>query len=118
MAKQSGTNGAFSWDSGDVAMTGFTLTTSEPILDTTDSDNAGWKTRIAKGISEWSAVINGFIDDTLPAAGDTATAIFTLDTAVTLTGTGFIESVERAVDVPGDSPNLYTLNLIGSGALS
>ena len=118
MAKESGTNGAFSWASGDIAITGFTLTTSEAILDTTDSDNAGWKTRIAKGISEWSASIQGYIDDTLPAAGDTATAILTTDTGVTYTGTGFIESVERTVDVPGDAPNGYTISLIGSGALA
>ena len=118
MAKQSGTNGAFSWASGDIAITGFTLTTSEPALDTTDSDNAGWKTRIAKGISDWSATVSGFIDDTLPAAGDTATAIFTTETAETFTGTGIVESVEKTVDVPGDSANVYTISMVGNGALA
>jgi len=120
MAKYTGTLGGVTFATETLHVTNFTFTSSEPILDTTDSESSGWEEKIAKGITGTTASVSGHFDsdDTLPVAGDSGSAVFTFDTAVTVTQTMLVASIEKTVDVPGETPNQYSLELIGTGAVS
>ena len=104
-----------------IPTTGYTLNFTEPIQDTTDSDNAGWKTRIAKAITDATGTITSLFDaDENPnnLIGESVTLkLYLAGTGGSYwSGSAIFGSIEQVVDVPGDTPNTATYNWEANGA--
>ena len=101
--------------------TGYTLSFSEPILDTTDSDNVGWKTRVAKAITDATGTITSYPDSAenpqnLIGASVTLKLYLAGTSGSYWSGSAIFGNIENTVDVPGDSPNAVTYNWEATGA--
>ena len=120
MAKLSGEGGAVSSAATDFAITNWEITTSEPILDVTDSSQSGWTQKLAKGIKNWTGTASGKFDTaaTYPGLGTDTAMVFTRDTGSTLSGNAILGEVSHTVDVPGEEAVIINFSFEGNGALA
>ena len=120
MAKESGQDGSVTFNSQDIPALRWTLDRSEPAIDTTDSGHSGARTRIAKGIYDWSATVECHFDTgaTYPDVGDSASLVLTRSAGNTYTGTAIVTSAPLTTDIEGEAVNSITFEFAGNGALS
>ena len=119
MAKITGQDGEVDFGEETLKVTRWELNQTEPILDVTDSSNAGYRQKLAKGIIDWSATINGYYDDgdTYPSLGASASLVLQRATGDTITGTALVTSFNEVVPVEGEEAMSFTIEFIGNGAL-
>ena len=120
MAKLSGEGGLLSSGGTDFAITNWEVTTSEPVLDVTDSSHSGWTQKLAKGIKNWTGTATAKFDtgETYPGLGTDTALVFTRDTGSTLSGNAILGETTHTTDIPGEEAILISFSFEGNGALS
>ena len=104
-----------------VPVTNWELVRAEPVLDATDSSNAGWRQKVVKGIKNWTGSLTGlFYLDSKPQdlVGESFSTSLVMDDGRYFTGSCIFGEVVETVDIPGESLIAATYSIEGNGLIS
>ena len=121
MAKISGYAGAASLGGTTIKITGWTAEVTSEVIDTTDSGDTTWRTKLPSGWSTWTATCEGFVEtadvgETVGAAA--ASLILTADTGITWTGNAIVVGKSTVLDVVGTDAVKVSYSFEGTGILT
>lgn len=122
MAKISGEDGACTFNSTTVNITGWTVEVSSEVIDVTDSASSnGNKEFIPSGWKEWHGTFEGFVetgDTGLTVGAAAATLVLTATSGTTWQGSAIITRKGVALDVVGAEAVKVSYDFQGTGALT
>ena len=104
-----------------VPVTNWELTRSEPVIDGTDSSNAGWTQKVVKGVKNWAGSLTGFFYiNAKPGdlVGETFSTSLIMDDGRYFTGSCMFGEIGETVDVPGEELVGVTYTIDGNGVVA
>jgi hypothetical protein len=120
MANYNGKTAVFVFGGTTIDITNFTVSTSKPTQNVSDSgsgDNEEWS---SVGRKSWTVSFDAFLKagEDPPDEGDSGTFTGTLNTGKDVTGTAIVESLEITVPAGSAEDVTYSGTLRGTGALT
>lgn len=119
MSTFSGQGGAFSYGGTDWPIDKWSITKKGNVADVTDSSST-YEEFVATGYVTWNFTFEGYLKSGVakPTFHSEVALIFTVDTGVTMSGTGIITDESTSVDVVGTNAVKVTFSGQGTGTLT